>query len=237
MAWQTDEYYAQEASLLTPEEFDRIHRNQWTDPVTKAIPIEWWDRCADVKRDGKKLPPLDKKTPIVLGVDAALSHDSCAMVATSRHPNRSDEVAERATRIWVPPRGHAIDLSETVEKGVREFCEQYNVVAIVYDKYQLHKMATDLRKEGLGWFKQFDQGTKRSIADKQLLDLIIQKSITHTGNSELRTHIDNTAKKETGTRMRFVKPDQGNQQGPTRRPIDATVALSMSAFECLRLNI
>jgi len=235
MPWQTPEYYAQEASILTTSEFDRIHRNMWVDPVTKAIPIEWWDACEDIALDGVELPVLDERTPIVLALDAAVSHDCCAAVAVSRHPKRKKDVAIRNVRVWTPPKGGKIDLTETMEKHIIRMCERYNVVDMPYDEYQLHKMVTDLRKRGVGRFTQFSQAAPRAVADKQLYEMILHKQIVHGGDSDMRVHVDNAYSKSTGTNMRFVKKERKDRTGLTAKPIDALVAASMATDRCLYL--
>jgi len=42
---QTKEYYAEEASILTPNQFNRMHRNQWVSPTETFVPMEWYDAC------------------------------------------------------------------------------------------------------------------------------------------------------------------------------------------------
>ena len=227
MAWQTPEYYEAEAALLTESEFRRIHRNEWVTSETEAIPIENWDRCRD-----PQLPPLGPQAPVILGLDAAVSGDCTALVAVSRHPRNHQLVAVRGVQVWEPPTGGKMDYSATLEKAVRHWCQNYNVVCVTYDPYQLHKMATDLRKEGLGWFLEFSQGQQRLVADKQFYDLVMARKLAHDGNPTLRQHVQNAAAKIQGDarHLRFVKKAD-------RLKIDALVAASMAAFQCLRLNL
>lgn len=238
MPWQTPEYYAEEAKILRVDEFRRLHKNEWVDPVKKAFDITWWDACEDVVLDGEPLPKLDKRTPVVLALDAAVSHDCCAAVAVSRHPKRKDEPAVRAVRIWEPPIGDKIDLSDTMERYVVEFCSKHNVVCVPYDEYQLHKMCGDLRKRGVARFLPFSQGAARAVADKQLFEHVIQRQMVHGGDQGLRQHADNAAVKDDGKSMRFVKMDTSQlTHGQTAKPIDALIATSMGVDECLRLNL
>lgn len=226
MPWQTPEYYEMEAAVLHPDEFARIHRNEWIASVDNAIPIEQWDHCR------AKLPPLGPSAQVVLGLDAAVSGDCTALVAVTKHPHRKDAVALRGVEVWAPPQGGKIDYSETIEPAVRRWCERYNVVCIVYDPYQLHKMATDLRKEGLAWFEEFSQGAKRGVADKQFYDLVMARKVAHDGNDTMRNHVQNAAAKKTSdTRsLRFVKKAD-------KLPIDALVSASMACYQALYLNL
>jgi phage terminase large subunit-like protein len=236
MPWQVESYYTQEHQTLTENEFERIHMNEWVEPVTKAIPIEWWDACESRDLFGSAIPPLDWRTPIVIGADAAISHDCCALVAVSRHPLDKQVPAVRLMRIWQPRKGHPINLSDTMEATLREWIKRYNVVEVTYDKYQLHKLMSDLR--GTARTKDFSQGALRAVADKHLYDLIVQRSIAHSGEMELREHVDNAAAKDTGDKYRFCKMDTSTLRGgETAKPIDALVALSMAVYRCMRLNL
>ncbi len=227
MPWQTPEYYEAQATTLRPLAFQRLHLNYWTSSVSEFIPIEWWDSC---KSD---LPPLDARTPIVLGVDAATTSDCCAIVGVSRHPRAHTDVALRLLRVWTPPKGNTIDLTLTVETAIREICSRYNVTQIAYDAYQLHKMMTDLKRDGIAWCKPFSQATDRSVADKQLFDLIRDRRIAHEGQDDLRDHVRNCAAKQNrdeDTKLRIIKKSQ-------ERKIDLVIALSMASYECLRLYL
>ena len=73
--WQTPEYYASEAAVLTPNEFNRVHRNQWTSSVDTFVPPEWWSSCQ------ANIPPIQPKETIVLAMDAGVSDDSFALCA------------------------------------------------------------------------------------------------------------------------------------------------------------
>ncbi|MBD3387443.1 MAG: hypothetical protein GF414_00705 [Candidatus Altiarchaeales archaeon] len=234
MPWQTEDYYRQEASLLTPTEFDRIHRNLWADPVQKAIPIEWWDACMG------RVPALDGATKVNMAIDASVSGDCTACVLTSRDPKDPSKIMVRAVRIWTPPKGGKIDLEETVLATLLEWHGAYNLKEVAYDPYQLHNMMTRVRKMKLVKLHEFGQAGERSKADKQLLDLISAKRMVHRGESELRQHVDNAQAKQ-GEKFRFVRPDI-SKKGTSpftsiRKPIDALVALSMATDRCLHLRM
>lgn len=244
MPWQTPEYYAEEASTLLPSEFRRIHMNFWVDPVQKAIPVEWWDRCniTEIHGPDAGMPPLNKQEPLVLGVDASVSKDCCAMVGVTRNPflDKRDpeykkQVAVRLVRVWQPPPGGKIDLTETIEKSIREACKHYNVIEIDYDKYQMEKMARDMRKEGIARFYEFSQSGLRAVADQQLHTMIVHRRVIHNGDMVLRRHVDNASAQTSGEKLRFIKADKSESMGRTRRPIDALVATSMAAYRCLKL--
>lgn len=227
MPWQTPQYYEAQASTLRELAFRRLHLNEWTSSVSEFLPVEWWDACIGI------VPPIDKSTPMVLGVDAATSSDCCAIVGVTRHPTLASNIAVRLYRVWYPQPGHPIDLTATMDVALREICSKYNVIEIAYDAYQLHKMMTDLRNDAVAWCRPFSQGNDRAVADKQLYDLIRDRRIIHSGDEPFRDHIRNSAaktSKDEDTKLRIIKKGQDKK-------VDLVVALSMGAYECLRLML
>lgn len=226
MPWQTPEYYSAQESTLRPLAYRRLHLNEWTSSVSTFIPIEWWDNCYE------QLPPLDSRTPMILGVDASVSSDCTGIVGITRHPSDKTRVAVRLIRVWTPTPGNVINLG-IVELAIREICKNYNVVQIAYDAYQLHKMMTDLTHDAVAWCRPFSQAADRSRADKQLYDLIRDRMIAHDGDTDLRQHVQNCAGKQLkdeDTKLRIIKKAQ-------QAKIDLAVATSMAVYECLRLNL
>lgn len=236
MPWQTKEYYENEVKLLFPNEYLRIHENRWVSATSSLLEsMITWDRCQNTKLAGPL--PAGDMTPMVIALDASVSGDASAIVGVTRNPDDEWDapirrVAVRHVSVYYPPSGGKINYSETMEPEIRLLVERYNVYKVVYDPYQLHKMCTDLRMEGVAAFDEFDQGRRRSKADKQLYDMIIMRQISHDGDPELRKHIQACAAKSEGQNntLRFVKKANG-------RPIDLAVALSMATDEVLRLNI
>jgi len=232
--WQTKDYYAAESLLLTPNEFTRIHCNQWITSVTSLFEdIITWDKCANPNIARPLLPGDD--TPLVLAMDAAYANDCAAIVGVTRHPDdewdaEHRRVIERVALVWEPPKGDKLNFTLTLEPAIIELCEEMNVYTVVYDPYQLHKFATDMMMQGIAPFKEFSQAGRRLRADRQFYDMVIHRHYIHSGNDDMRQHVRNCAKKEEGKNLRLVK------KSPTK-PIDLAVATSMAVDECLRLNI
>lgn len=221
--WQTTDYYAQEATILAPSEFERIHRNQWQASFESFIPPEWWAACES------PYPAFDEHTPVVVGVDAAVSNDCFAMVGVSRIET---ETYVRFVRVWTPPKQGKINFAEP-EAFLRQCALDYNLIQVAYDSYQLVDMANRLQRDGVGWFKSFSQGSERAVADKQLYDNIRDRRVHHNGlQPELTAHLMNANRKpELENMLRLIKREA------TGSPIDAAVALSMANREARRLNI
>ena len=220
--WQTDDYYAQEKTVLAPEEFNRIHGNLWATSTQKFIAMEWWDAC---KGD---VPPLERNEALVLGVDAAVSHDSFAIVGVSR---RRDLLYPRYVKVWTPPRGGKIDFAEP-EAELRRLVQTYNVACITYDPMQLVDMMQRFTTEKVAWCQEFPQGAPRLEADTALYQRIMRRGIMHNGDPVLREHLQNSDADidQEGHKMRIVH----------RAPhlfMDAAVALSMGCSIASEWNI
>lgn len=231
--WQTKNYYAAEEQLLTPTEFRRIHKNEWVTSISSLFEdIMIWDRCANPEL--AKPLPVDDDTPVVIAIDAAYAGDTATIVTVSRHPDdpwdaEHRRVIERNVMVFKGTTKNKLDFTKTLEPAIIRLCENYNVYAVTYDPYQMHKFATDLQAQGIAPFKEFSQAGRRLRADKQLYDMVIHRHYIHSGNKVVRQHVMNCAKKEEGKHLRFVKIT------PTK-PIDYVVATSMAVDECLRLN-
>jgi hypothetical protein len=245
------------AQTLTEREARVLLEAAWED-LSEGQPflpdMTWWDNCKE------KLPPLDPREPMVLGLDAATgrtatSSDCFAIVGVTRHPDRDrarDTIAVRYAKIWQARAGHKIDYRGTwdnpgPERELLRLCGYeldadgvpvpraqggHNVIAVVYDPTELHDMASRLYKAGVAWFKEFSQGIQRNESDRQLLEMIQQQRVAHDGNPDLREHIRNADRKtdDSGHRMRIVKRVDSLK-------VDLCVALSMCSHECSRLNL
>jgi len=224
LSWQTPEYYATEAGILVPTEFQRLHRNQWVSSVAQFVPDAWWQACRG------EPPQIGESECAVFALDAGVSNDCFALVGVIRNPADERGVVVRYARAWRPEPGTQLDFAEP-EAEIRRIAGQHNVVEWCYDPYQLHSMCTRLGSEGIGWFREFSQGQDRLVADKQLHDMIRDRKLVHSGDPTLTQHIQNAnAKTEGENKLRIVKRAD-------HLKIDLAVALSMATAECLRLNL
>ena len=250
--------FAQSRSQTLTEKEARVLLNAEWEDLSDGAPflpdMTWWDNCKET------LPPLSPREPMILGVDAATgrmatSSDCFAITGVTRHPDRNrsrDSIAARYAKVWQARPGKKIDYQGTLlepgpERELLRLCGYdldadgtpvpsprggYNVLGIVYDPTELHDMAARLSRAGVAWFKEFSQGSLRQEADRQLLEMIQQKRLAHDGNQELRDHIRNADRKtdESGHKLRIVKRVDSQK-------VDLAVALSMSSYEVMRLNL
>lgn len=228
LIWQTEEYYTSEAAKLLPNEFDRVHKNQWTSSLITFVPAEWWTACRGV------IEPFGKYREIVIAIDAAVSGDCFGILGLSRN---GDKVELRYCRKWTPPPGGKIEYSNIDNKDdvnypegeLRRLAKEYNVICFGFDEYQLHHLCTSLSNDNVGYFRAFSQGADRLKADKQLYDIIKERRFVHDGNPDLTEHIQNANAKTEGDKLRIVKRSESLK-------IDLAVCASMAAelaFELL----
>jgi phage terminase large subunit-like protein len=147
----------------------------------------------------------------------------------SRHGLK--RVAVRHARKWTAEKGQKIRYSNPDDKFDKSFpegelrwvCDNFDVIMVGYDEYQLHEFCSRLLQENVAAFEKFDQGKRRAVADKQLYDLIRDGNIAHNGNPDLTEHIQNansTAGEDKAKMMRIVKRSN-------RLKIDLCVCASM----------
>jgi phage terminase large subunit-like protein len=234
--WHTKSYYSGESKILPPNQFSRIHRNQWVSSTETFIPMEWWDACF---RKSEEWPAIDiSHQAMVLAADAATSNDNFGLWMGCRHPQLPGEILTVYVQKWVPGANGKIDFQGTEEKPgpelmIRKLIEKYNIVQLCYDPYQLYDLMNRLKKEGLRtWFKEFNQGTDRLIADSQLRDLIRDRHFWHRGETDLREHMQNANAKldEQDSKVRIVKRVE-------KLKIDLAVAASMGSHILMKLNL
>lgn len=217
LPWQVDasaqEYYAQEAAQLTPNEFSRMHQNQWVSSEDVFVPYEQWLSC------GKEpFEHVRTNEPLIMAVDAGVSSDCFAVIVVTR---REDKVQVHYARKWQPENGKKLDF-KLPEMEIRRLLNSYNILEVAYDEYQLVSMMGRLRSEEAANCRAFSQAGARAVADKRLYDLILARNVQHRNISDLNEHIKNANRKpEDDSKLRIVKRSQ-------ELKIDLAVCLSMA---------
>lgn len=222
LSWQTEAYYRSEAGILTPSEFGRVHRNQWAKSSESFIPEEWWNACKG------EYPVIPQWTPLVIGIDAAISGDTFAMVGVSR----IDGITYvRYCNVWKPSKGKTVDFNEP-RAELERLSRDYNCECAVFDPFQLFYFSSLMTEQGTIYMREFTQGAPRLESDRSLYDAIRERKIMHTGDAVLTEHIMNANKEITGDdrKLRIVKRNENAH-------IDAAVALSMAAYICEVLQL
>jgi phage terminase large subunit-like protein len=211
--WQSKAYYEQEASVLTPDEFRRIHRNEWVDATETFVPAEWWAACGR-----ETYAAVGHDEPCILALDAGISSDCFAVVMVTR---RDDKIQVQYARKWQPQHGQKLDF-EPIRLEIVRLIHEHNVIELCYDPYQLHDFCTRLRNEEYVNAREFNQAAPRAIADKRLFDMIREKRVQHKNEPDLNEHIINAHRKpEEDNKLRIIKGQD------TKKKVDLAVALSM----------
>ena len=213
--WQTKDYYAQEAGVLSPDEMLRIHGNQWVDATETFVPVESWLSC------GKEAYPLvSNGDMVIIALDAGVSSDCFGMVMVTRY---GEKVQVHYARKWQPQHGAKLDYAP-IYIELQRLIHTYNVIELAYDPYQLHDFCTRIRNEEVINVREFNQGAPRAVADKRLYDLIIARRVQHQNDPDLNEHITNAHRKpEDDNKMRIIKGQDA------KKKIDLAVCLSMAA--------
>jgi hypothetical protein len=237
-AWQSWRCKSEENPFIHPDEFcemrvdlgPRLAEQEMDALFVDAADVDrflpsmtLWDACQEV------LPPLTIRQPMVLAMDAGDTDDTFAVVGVTRHPDDRTRLAVRYCRVYEP---HGTPLDQGVIEGdIIRLWQDFNVVHIAFDKYQLRYLSQRLEQRGIP-IEEFSQAGPRLEADKQTLDLVVSRSLAHDGDVVLRQHIANADKKTDAMtkRIRIVKRRQDLK-------IDACVALSMATARALELNL
>lgn len=208
LPWQTDEYYRAQRELLPPDEFARIHANEWQSISSQLLEPAWLSACVTDEPE----PDL----PIVLGVDAGVVRATFAVVAVT--------LADDDGRLHVvgamvfDPSIAPVDY-DAVQNFLVQYCAKKPVVEIAYDPYQTHQMMTSILRSQSAYTRPFHQ-QQRGVADAGLISLLQSRRIViHRRAAEvIAKHYAHTG--YDPRRKRFVA---------VGGPNDALVALSMAA--------
>lgn len=224
--------YAEERRLTLNEKEARVLLDaEWEDMADSKpfIPNMFvWDKCKD-----DNAPDPSVHNPLIVALDAASKHDSFGLIAVSAHPAKPGSLLVQSAHTWNPencPKEYideatgALDF-RIIRREIKDLIRDWNIIKIVYDKTELNLMAQDL--SDFVAIEPFSQQTLRAIADKQLLDLILERRVYHRGEKELRAHLFNADAKTVEEKgLRIVKRDNNLK-------IDLAVCLSMASYSIM----
>lgn len=215
MPWQTPEYLAARRRDQRPASYLRQCENRWVTGMEEFITLEMWDRCVDPALT-PLLPTRDRR--LFVGWDLGTVGDNAAVVGVIREGNA---VILAVHRIWRPSRREPLDISNTVEKYLRELREHYLVDVMLGDPWQAHQMCTVLEQERfpIRKYNQTQEGMTRM--GEVLFDLLTGKNLRMYPSEELKAQALSTVAIESSRGWRIAKEK-------TSRKIDAIIALSMA---------
>jgi hypothetical protein len=228
MPWQTQEYYAEQEASLRPDEFLRLHRNQWVTSRDMFIEDEWWKRAITLPGPVDLVPNHPGRgQPVVVAVDAGIIHDCSAVVATYYNAS-TGHVCLAFSRIWKPIPGEKIDLEDTVERYILEKNKLFNIIEVAYDPAQLQRSMMTLRKLGMATFEYTQTPVHMLEMTNTFYDLWKNDMMEVYEDEEIRLHLLRATVERSGRGIQFKKTRHHGQAA-----FDAAVAMAMAAHRTL----
>jgi phage terminase large subunit-like protein len=217
--WQTEEWKAQMRIQLRANAYLRLIENRWVTSESSFIELEVWDACVDP--DASPIP-RDKRLPVWVGVDASTKHDSTAIVACTY--SEKDKRVRLVTHItFQPSPDDPLDFEQTIERTLINMADQFDLMEVRYDPYQLVATAQRLTRAGIPMVEFNQTVGNLTEASNNLFELIRGKSITLYPDAEMRLAASRAVAIETSRGWRIGKEKQSHT-------IDVIVALAQAAL-------
>ena len=214
-------YYADQRTQLRPGAFQRLHLNRRATGSEAFIDLSWWDACVDAQH--RPIMP-DYGAPLFVGVDAAVKHDSAAVVAVY-FDREKQKVALARHRIWYP-KGASLDLDGTIGDTLRGLRKGYRVAGVYFDPWQMQSLAQQLQRDGLPMVEYPQTTANLTAAGQCLYELIKHHNLIAYADADLRRQVSNAVAVESARGWRIAKEKAANK-------IDAVVALAMACVACV----
>jgi phage terminase large subunit-like protein len=221
--------------------FLRYHLNVWTEQITRWMPMERWDACAEK-------PVTAAGDVAFVGLDLSSTQDVTALVFVFP---RGDGTFDVIPRFWIPEETLALRVKRDrirydlwVERGLvdvtagsavdhdapgnalRDAARTWKLQTIAYDPWNAHKLVVDLLGEGLPMVDCRQGAVTLSAPTKRVMQHVLEKRYRHGGHDVLRWMAANVmAKEDDKGNVRLVKP---KTNGPLK--IDGMQALVMAQW-------
>jgi phage terminase large subunit-like protein len=163
--------------------------------------------------------------PVWIGVDAALKHDTTAVVTMQQ---RMDDGRFHAVcRLFVPTEGRPTDITDVMQH-IREVAGRYDVEGVSYDPRYFDIAAKLLSDEGVPMFEVPQSVDRMTTACGSLYDAIHRGQITHDNDPAFAGQVLAAA-------PRFSDRGFTLSKGKSRHKIDAAIALALAYDRALRV--
>ncbi len=224
--WVTESYLKSQRTRLHPAVYARLHQNEWVSGSESFISPDIIDQCTNTEHRAG----TDFAGPVVIAVDAALKHDTSAVVVVGRGDDESKSLALIDHRCFTPVKNQTLDLQNTVEKAILDFAKHYQVKRVVYDPFQFQRSAQTLKKAGLQVQEIPQTASTCTEFSELLLDLLNSRKLILYPDPVVRQHLLNARIKQTDRGVRIVK-------GKSSQKIDLAVALAMACLEAQHCHL
>lgn len=200
--------------------FRRLHLNQWTEQVTRWLPMDRWAECSETPRDAEAWQALEARLAgrrCFGGLDLSTTTDITALVWVFP-PEAEGERTVVICRFWVPGanverrvkrdqvpydvwgKQGAIQLTEgdvvdyaAIRHRVLADCDAFEVQALGYDRWNSTHLVQELLEDGVPMV-QFGQGyASMSAPAKELERQVVGRLLEHGNHPVLRWMAGNVA--------------------------------------------
>jgi phage terminase large subunit-like protein len=227
-------------------DFRRYHLNQWTDQVTRWIPLSKWDACAPDKESWKTLRTRLKGRTCFGALDLSSVRDVTALIwlfppvdgeenwtIVCRFFVPEDTAAERsrADRVeydrWIaqgamePTPGDVVD-QDFVKKAVLEDGAFFHVEKFGFDPWNATKLSLELQDEGVPMLAMRQGIPTLGEPSKEFERLVFAGLLDHGGQPVMRWMVGNVAIRMDSNGN--FKPDKEKSS----EKIDGVVAVVMA---------
>lgn len=227
-SWITDDFLRKQHGKASMREADfiRYHLNGAVTELNAWLHGGLWQSLAE---PGLVLP---KGADVWLGVDAAVKHDSSALVIDAPikvtltasnlivpHGSAAgeDRWLHRLEAMIFEPSDSGTGMIEQLEISIKRLAKLYRIRAVAYDPWRFHRSAIELEAEGFPMV-EFPQNHERMVpASQRFYELANEHLIRHDGSRDFAQHVTNATVRETARGWRIDK-------AKARHKIDAAVA-------------
>jgi phage terminase large subunit-like protein len=192
--------------------FRRARLCQLTDQLEDAwLPPSAWVACADpagVITDGAE---------VVLAFDGSFNGDTTVLVVATVDQRPHLDLVE----LWEPGGGQVPVVD--VEQAIRQACRRWRVLEIAADPFRWARSLQLLDGEGLPVLEYPQSPGRMTPATARFYEAVINRALTHSGDSRLARHVGNAVLREDARGSRLAK-----ERRDSPRRIDAAVAAVMA---------
>jgi hypothetical protein len=146
--WHSKAYFEEERRTLRPNQFARLHRNEWVSSESVFITPEQWDRCVDSLRT-----PMLVRAALYLGVDVGVKSDNAGVVGVTW-----DKKSQKLVLAWRTPQSWRL---MWVCEEPHDSMAASKFQNVILDILQIDRL-------GFRWTPHFVRCSHAGIADIQL---------------------------------------------------------------------
>jgi len=229
-SWISDHELMLLANKLPANVFRRLILNQWTEAVSRWLPIGAWEQHSVPDRI------LEPGTPVVLVFTGTYQRDSAALVACTTEEDVPHiavlgiwERPARADDDWTVPAGE-------VERAFKRAMSTYTVTSAIVDKPGWEDESDDWY-DTYGSVVSFPLEKNRSArmlaASARFFAVVISDAITHDGTPGLKRQLAQVVAKETPAGAKIERPRGADGKPVVGKFIDAAVCAILAVDEAV----